>query len=50
MQLQLAQDVIAAIVHAAAARESDLKERTWADLGESLLAHYCPTLPQTKAA
>ena len=38
MQLQLAQDVIAAIVHAAAARENDLKGRTWADLGDSLLA------------
>ncbi len=38
MQLQLAQDVIAAIVHAAAARESDLKGRTWNDLDESLLA------------
>ena len=38
MQLQLAQDVIAAIVHAAAARESDLKGRTWTDLGDSLLA------------
>ena len=38
MQLQLAQDVIAAIVHAAAARGSDLKGRTWTDLGDSLLA------------
>ena len=38
MQLQLAQDVIAAIVHAAAARGSDLKGRTWNDLGDSLLA------------
>lgn len=38
MQLQLAQDVIAAIVHAAAARASDLKGKTWTDLGESLLA------------
>ena len=38
MQLQLAQDVIAAIVYAAAARESDLKRRTWTDLGDSLLA------------
>ena len=37
-QLQLAQDVIAAVVHAAAARGSDLKGRTWTDLGESLLA------------
>ena len=38
MQLQLAQDVIAAIVHAAAARGSDLKSRTWTDLDDSLLA------------
>lgn len=38
MQLQLAQDVIGTIVHAAAARESDLKDRTWTDLGDSLLA------------
>ena len=38
MQLQLAQDVIAAIVHASAARASDLKGRTWTDLGDSLLA------------
>ena len=38
MQLQLAHDVVAAIVHAAAARESDLKGRTWTDLGDSLLA------------
>ena len=38
MQLQLAQDVITAIVHAAAARESKLRGQTWSDLGDSLLA------------
>ena len=38
MQLQLAQDVIAAIVYASTARGSDLKSRTWTDLGDSLLA------------
>ncbi|MCY4638118.1 MAG: hypothetical protein OXG04_27100 [Acidobacteria bacterium] len=38
IQLQFAHDVIAAIVHAAAARESELKGRTWTDLGDSLLA------------
>ena len=38
MQLQLAQDVITAIVHDAAARESQLRGQTWSDLGDSLLA------------
>ena len=38
MQLQLAQDVIAAVVHKAATREKDLKDMTWTDLGDSLLA------------
>ena len=38
MQLQLAHDVIAAIVHAASARESDLQGRTWRDFDDSLLA------------
>lgn len=38
IQLQLARDVIAAIIRAAVVRENDLSSRTWRDLGDSLLA------------
>ena len=50
LQLQLAQDVIAAIVHAAAARESELKGRTWTDLGDSLLARVLRIAAKTGAS
>lgn len=50
MQLQLAQDVIAAIVHTAAARGSNLEGRTWTDLGDSLLAKVLRIAAKTGAS